>query len=180
MSKNFLKLYSVQLLLSFALAVVLTAVSLEREFVNVVFIMLGCILGTFFIDLDYVLHAYLLAPKSQEASLVKDYLKHFDLSGFFMYAHSHKADFPEKTLNSALFQFVLAAAIFFSLGSNLIFVNSLLLSIFLNSGYRMLEEYFHNNAGEWFWNFKLNPSPRNIYAYLMIMGLVILYGIWIF
>jgi hypothetical protein len=180
MSKNFLKFYKIPLLLSFALAVVLTAVSVETEYVKVAFIVLGCFAGTFLLDLDYLIHAYFVEPNSPQAGVVKDYLKHKDVAGYFLYVQSHKHDFQNKTLNSGLFQIVLGAFVLFATGYGVLIVKALLLSTFLNSIYKMTENYFHNNAQDWFWNLKIDTRPRSMYLYMIVMVLVLFSGIWFF
>lgn len=179
--KEFIRIYKVPLLLTFTLFVALLAVSVEREVLNIVLIFLGALLGTFFLDFDYIAHAYFVEPEKPNSGLVKDYIKHKDYFGLLNFIHTHKFEFEERTLNSALFQIILGASAVFVMSSSIsIFLKVFILSAFVNSIYRFLEEYVQGQVTKWFWSLKIDTKPMNIYIYLLALLVGVFYQIYIF
>lgn len=180
-SKKIVVLYRVQLIVSITLFVVVVALRVERDPLTIIYIFIGSILGTFVLDLDYIIHAYFMEPASQLSGMIKGYMKHRDYRGLFNYIHYHKDELPNKTLNSALFQIVLAALTIFTLSSNTgIFIKALVLSAFLNSIYRLLELYTQGKAAQWFWSLNIKTNGTAVFGFLSALAIALLYAISIF
>jgi hypothetical protein len=174
--KIILKIYKVPLLISATLFIVLLALRVEREPVNIALLFLGVFLGTFLLDLDYFLHAYFLEPLSDFSKDLQGYVKHRDFTGAFTYVHFHKNEVPEKILNSALFQIVFGALMVFVLASSAdLLMKALVLSAFANSIYRMIETYFEGNIAAWFWAIKMPTTREAFLGYTVIMVAVFLF-----
>lgn len=174
-------MYRIALLLSVTLAIVLTALRVERHVLNIIFIFLGSLAGTFVLDLDYVIHAYFVDPASEFSTMVRTYIKHRDIRNVLAYSHLHANQVPEKTLNSGLFQIVLAGAMFFVLSSNInVGIKVLVISTFVNSIYRFLEMYMHGKADEWFWSLKVGTSKQSMYGYTLVLVAALLYTLFLF
>lgn len=179
--KEFLKLYKLPLLLSVTFFVILMALRTERETINIVLMLLGSLLGTFFLDLDYLIHAYFIEPEKPNSDLVKDYVKHKDIQGLLMFVHSHKFEFEDRTLNSALFQLILGAASIFVINAHItVFLKVFIAAAFLNSIYRFMEEYLEGHTENWFWSFKMEIKPVNVYLYLLLLIAASAYGVYMF
>lgn len=175
------KVYAVPLLLSFAVFVVLLALRVEREPLTIALLFLGANLGTFVLDLDYIIHAYFTEPDTDFSKTLKGYIKHFDLAGALNYINYHKREIKEKTLNSALFQVVIGGLMLFVLAApTSIFLKTLLVSTFINSLYRMAEEYFEHDIKEWFWAIDVNLGRKTLAVYTAIMLSILLYGLTLF
>jgi hypothetical protein len=179
--KEFLRLYKVPLLLALTLFLALIAIKVEKNMLNIALMLLGSLFGTFLLDLDYVIHAYFVEPEKSSSNLIKDYVKHKDYLGLLVFGQTHKSDFEDLTLNSSLFQLVLGGAAIFVMTSDItIFLKVLVASAFLNSIYRFLEEYMKGNVQKWFWSFKIETKPMNIYLYVLVLLAGIIYDIYIF
>jgi hypothetical protein len=181
MPLRFLRFYKTALLLSLTAAIVIIALNVVRDPIVIALIVIGSLLGTFIMDLDYVLHAYFIEPTDTNSGLIKDYLYHRDLNGLAEFIRSHKDEIRNKTLHSALFQIILGLATIFVLNSSSgVLLKTLILSAFLNSIYRFIEEYLRNEAGDWFWSLKINTSPQNIYVFILVLAATLLYSFYIF
>jgi hypothetical protein len=176
MFKKFLVVYKTPLLVSLTLAIVLIALRIPREPFTYVAVILGSFLGTFLLDLDYIIHAYFLEPATDFSKTLKAFLKHRDLGNAFSYIQYHRNSIKEKVLHSVLFQIVLAAiSIYVVYAGPNVFIKALILSAFLNSLYRFAEHLFTDNLDEWFWSLKKKPTKDGAAVYA-----VALLGIFIF
>ena len=181
MSLRFLRFYKTPLLLSITAAVVITALNVERNPIAILMIFAGSLLGTFVLDIDYILQAFFIEPVAPNSGLIKDYIRQKDLYGFAEFVQTHKDEIKNKTLHSALFQIILGAATIFVLSSSSgVFLKALILSAFLNSIYRFVEDYLHNEASDWFWSLKINTTPQNIYIFLLALVGTLFYCFYIF
>jgi len=142
MPTKVLSIYKIQLLLSLTLSIVLIALRVEKNALNIAQIFLGAFAGTFLLDLDYFIHAYFLDPTADFSKTLVSYVKHMDIKSAFAFIHYHRHDIKEKTLNSALFQIAIGAGAIFAVSSNAsLFVKSLVISAYINSIYRLAELY---------------------------------------
>jgi hypothetical protein len=174
-------LYRTALLLSITLAIVLIALTVERNVINIILIAAGAIVGTFILDLDYVIHAYFVEPETTFSKMIVDYTKHKDIRGLLAFISVHKNDIEDKTLNSALFQIVLGAASLFVLASDVsLLIKTMVISAFLNSIYRFVGEYMHGRAPQWFWSLKINDTKGNMYGYILILLFTLFYCLYLF
>lgn len=156
------------------------ALKMERDPLNIFLMLLGSFLGTFLLDFDYLIHAYFIEPEQPNSGLIKDYVKHKDVQGLLLFVQSHKFDFEDRTLNSALFQLVLGAASIFVMTANVtIFLKIFIAAAFVNSIYRFMEEYLQGKVENWFWSFKMEMKPLNVYLYLLLLIAASGYSIYI-
>lgn len=170
MLKRFIEIYKIPFLISITLFIVLLALTVERNVLNIMYIFIGAFLGTFLLDLDYLIHVYFVEPQHKNSGIIKDYIKHFDLIGYCVFVTTHKDEFMKKTFNSALFQTVLGlAAILIMASTTPLVVKILILSAFVNSIYRFMEAFFSERVSDWFWSFKIAITPRNMYTFLLIL-----------
>lgn len=174
--KKFLDFYKFPILLSIFVSVAIIALTVQKNPLQITFIILGSLIGAFFLDLDYVLHAYFLEPEDEFSKNFQGFVKHKDIKGLASYVHYHRNDIKEKVLNSALFQIVLAGAsvlVVYSLANN--FTKALVLSAFVNSIYRLMEQHLgYKNSKEWFWAFKINIDDKKLYLYLSVLVFVLI------
>jgi hypothetical protein len=143
-------------------------------------IFLGALAGTFFLDLDYFIHAYFIKPEDPFSTQLRDYVKSKDIIGALNYIIFHGNDIKNKTLNSAFFQVCLSIFSLYASSSNVSpFFKVMIISILLNSIYRFIYFYIQKEHEDWFWILKKNPGPIAILIYNLIIfvfiGLSILY-----
>lgn len=181
MLKKFLTIYKIPLLVSLTLSVVLIALKVERQAFTFTLIVLGSFLGTFILDLDYFIYAYFLEPSKEFSKTLTAFVKHKDAINVFSYIQYHRNDLKDKILQSALFQSIFAALCIFVIASNTgFFVKALVLSVLINSLYRLVEDYFNGLSGDWFWAVKNKPTKSVMYFYTVAIFGVFLYCLSIF
>lgn len=181
MKSKLLEVYLVPIIISLVLFVVILALSVERSSINIVLMLLGAFLGTFALDIDYFIYAYFFEPATEFSKHLRAYTKDKDLLGALKFIHHHKHDIRDKILNSVLFQFTLAGLTLFIVSSNSgMFIKSFVVSIFVNSLYRMAEAFFENRLDEWFWALKNKPNKQSFYIYTCCLLAVLLYTLSLF
>lgn len=171
MLKKLLDLYKFPLLLAVFVAVAILALTVQKNPMQIMLVVAGALVGSFFLDLDYIIHAYFLEPAGEFGKSVQGYLHHKDIKGLTSYIYYHKNDLKEKTLNSAIFQVVLGGAsilVVSSTASN--FAKALVISAFVNSMYRLAEQHLeYKNSEDWFWAFKTKPDNKGLVMYSAIL-----------
>lgn len=180
MIKKILAYYKVPLLISVTVGVAVAALGIARNAIDIVEIVVGIIMGTFILDIEYLLYPYLFEPKTNFAKSIFAYVKHKDYGGLLGFINEHKNDIEDKALNSALFQFVLAPlSIFLAYSNASYFVKTFVLTTFANSIYRLTEAYFEGTTKEWFWAIKGTPKKEGVYTFIGAMILVLVFCLWI-
>jgi len=177
MLKKVVELYKFSLLLAVFVSIAILALTVQTNPVQIAMVILGALAGAFFLDLDYIIHAYFLEPESEFGKSVQGFGHHNDFKGLANYIYYHKNDLKEKTLNSAIFQLVLGGAsvlVVSSTASN--FAKALVISAFVNSMYRLAEQHFeYKNTGDWFWAFKKAPDKMGLAIYSgILLGVLVL------
>jgi len=176
MFKKTLELYKFPLLLAVFVSVAILALTVQKDPIQITLVTLGALVGAFFLDLDYIIHAYFLEPESDFGKSVQGFMHHKDFKGLANYIYYHKNDLKEKTLNSAVFQLVLGGAsvlVVSSTASN--FAKALVISAFVNSMYRLAEQHFeYKNTGDWFWAFKKAPDKMGLAIYCTMLVAVLI------
>ena len=181
MNKSFLSTYKTHLLLSLTVSIVLIAIKVAKDPLTIAFIIVGSLLGTFVLDLDYFIHAYFLEPTSDFSINVRAYIQHKDFIGVFRYINLHKDDVKEKVLHSVLFQIVWVGVTIFGVSaSESYLVKAIALSTYINSLYRFAEYYVAGRYEEWFWSLKQKPTKRNALIYTGILIAIFIYTLTLF
>lgn len=181
MIKKIFSYYKLPLLISIALAITLLALGIVRALTGITEVILGCLIGTFVLDSEYVLYTYMLEPNSEFAKSVHGYIKYKDFGGLIEFIQTHKGEVTEKALNSALFQAILAPiAIFVVYASGSLFIEALVLSTLANSIYKLIESFFDGTYTEWFWAMKVRPKKEGVLGFIILLLFVLIYCLYIF
>ena len=181
MLKRVLRYYKTQLFLSLTLGIVLIAVKLFISPLIIAMTLLGAFLGTFILDLDYIFFAYLVEPEASFSKTLKGFLLHKDYGGALDHIHLNKEEVHERTLNSAIFQMILAGITLFAISATpSVFVKALLLSTMANSLYKLSDYYFDGKTNEWFWALKNPPTKNGVLLYALVLLAVLAYSISLF
>lgn len=176
MEKKLATSYSTQLLVSITTGIAVIAGTIARSLAEILLILVGALLGTFVLDLEYLLYAYFFEPQKDFSVNLKAYIKHKDFIGAIKYIKQHPDDIKDKSLNSALFQLVMIPLlIYISYATTNYFVKALAFSTYANSIYRMVESYYLQKSAEWFWALKNKPDKRGLIAYSIILILVLIF-----
>lgn len=181
MIKKILSYYKLPLLISATLTITLLALGVIRKPWPIAEIVIGCFLGTFILDLEYVMYAYILEPNTEFAKSVVGYIKHKDFGGLIGFVNTHKSEVTDRALNSALFQAILVPiAIFAVYASQSLLIKALILSTFASSIYKLIESFFEGKTAEWFWAMKVKPTKTGVIGFIMFLVLVLIYCLYIF
>jgi hypothetical protein len=176
MLKKLFSFYKVPLLISTVLVIVLIALNPSKPALYFAQIFFGAFLGTFFLEIEFFLHAYIFEPDVDFSKTLLGFTKHGDLINAFLFINYHKDEIKEKSINSGVFQIVMAfVCISVVFATTYVMMKALVLSIFANSIYRFAECYYKGNIEEWFWAFKRTPSKRMLSFYTMaLIGTLVL------
>ncbi len=181
MIKKFFEIYKIQLLVVIALTIVLLAVGLFKTPTDIAFISVATLLGMFTLDLDYILYAYFIEPDKDFSRNLRGYLAHRDITGVLDHIKHNKNEVEDKTLNSALFQILLAGITIFAMSSTASFaVKAFIISTFANSIFRFTDFYYDGKIAEWFWALKSTPTSNRVILYGILMVSVLVYSISLF
>lgn len=173
---TFIRLYKTQILVSITLAVAIISLSVIRNYFTMSLVLIGALIGTFLLDLDYLIYTYFMEPHRNFSKNLSTFIKHKDFNNALKYIEFNKADVKDKTLNSALFQSILAVFSIFVISSEVTYLlKALVLSTLANSIYRLIEAYYTNQTHDWFWAFKTVPNKKGIILYSVALLLVLLY-----
>jgi len=178
--KNFINIYKIQLLISLTLAVALIALPVVKTPLNIALVFLFSILGTFILDSDYFIHAYLVETDTPFSKNLRAYIKHKDFFGAITYMNLKGEEVKEKTLHSGLFQILFALFCIFVAYSDVYYpVKVFIISIFANSIYKVIETYFTKDINEWFWSFKTAPDKNGFILYLVAISSIFGYCLFL-
>lgn len=167
--KKLTEVYKIPLLVSLTVFVIILALATLKNPIIILSTFLGALLGTFFLDLDYIIYAYFTDTDKDFSQTLKGYFKHKDYANAVSHIYYHREDLKEKTLHSVLFQVVIAGFALFMIFAPLnFFAKALVISTYVNSLYRLAEKYFKDEAEDWFWVLKDKPSRKQIKIYLML------------
>lgn len=169
------KVYKVPLLISATVAVIILAVKVLRSPFDIALTASGAVLGTFVLDFEYVLYAYLFEPDTSFSKTLRGYVTDKDFNNLLRHVYFNRNEVKDKTLNSAFFQILIGmAAVFVAVASTNLFVKAFVLSIFANSIYKLLECYFEDKLDDWFWIFKSKPTKPG--AIMFAFGMLGVFG----
>jgi hypothetical protein len=176
MLKKLFSFYKVPLLISVVLMTVLIALNPSKSAFYFAQIFFGAFLGTFFLDIEFFLYAYIFEPGADFSRTLLGFTKHGDLPNAFLYLNYHKDEVKEKSINSGVFQIVMAfVCISVVFATTYVLMKALVLSIFANSIYRFAECYYKGRVEDWFWAFKKTPSKQTLLFYAVaLVGTLVL------
>lgn len=181
MYKKIFDIYKIPVLLGITLAIVLIGVRIEENILNIIWIILGSLIGVFVLDLDIPLHIMFADPDSRFTKNVSGYMKNKDMRGAIIYALYHPEEVEDKTLHSVLFQLGLFILVFIvSYAQINILANAIILSTAVNSIYKMIESYFGHNSTDWFWSMKTPPSRNSVMIYAGVLTALAIFAISMF
>lgn len=181
MIKRIFTYYKLPLLISSTLAVTLLALGVVRGGLNITEVVIGCLLGTFILDMEYILYAYILEPKEEFSKTIAGFIKYKDFKNLITFINEHKNDVKDKSLNSILFQAILVPiSIYVVFSPASLLIKSFILSIYANSIYKLIECYFEGRSAEWFWAIKGTPKKEGVLGFIILLVLILLFCLYYF
>lgn len=170
MNKRFFFFYKIPLLISVVMSLVIMALLPARLPIEVAVIIIASLISAFVLDFEYVIYASIIEPHKDFSKTLNGYIKHGDLNNAVSHIYYHKDEIEESSLNNALFQIVMGLlSIFVVTSTNSLFAKALVLGIFANSIYKLLEFYYKGEINKWFWTFKKTPDSAGVVWYTVCM-----------
>jgi hypothetical protein len=181
MSKSLVSIYRIPILISIVLIIVMMAMASLRATFDIVMVATGVFLGMLILDFEYVLNATFLDTKSDFSKTLVAYIRHNDWPNAFRHIYYHRDETTENSLNSAMFQIVLAImSVFVVFSTRALFPKALIVSAFAHSIYVLFEYYFKGRTDDWFWAFNQKPNRQGIHTYIFVMILALSYALYNF
>lgn len=179
MLRKIISVYKIPLLISVTLAVVLLAQGVIRNPIDILSTIVGCLMGTFVLDSEYLLYSY-FDPTIEFSKNVVAYINHKDYKSLIDFIEVNRYEVKDRSLNSVLFQAILAPiCIFVAYASTSYFVKAFTLCVFANSIYRLVEAYFDDKTDDWFWAMKKKPSKEGVIFYVCALVLILIFCLYI-
>lgn len=181
MQKSLISIYKIPFLISLALTIAMLALGGIGQPMDMAAIIVAAFLGMFVLDFEYILNAYFLDTQTDFSKTLVGFIKHSDWSNALRYIFFHKDETKENSLNSALFQMVLAfMSIFVIYSTTSYFAKALIVSVFGQSIYVLLEFYFKDRTDDWFWALKVKPNKQGVHIYTFVLLLILSFCLYIF
>lgn len=181
MEKSLISIYRIPLLISLVLVVAMLGIADAREPIQIAETILAGVLGVFILDSEYFLNAYFLDTTNEFSKTLVGYIKHSDIKNALRHIHFHKEESTQNSLNSALFQVVLAVmSIFVVYVTASMFAKALVVIVFAQSIYVLFEYYYKNKTDDWFWAFKNKPNKMGVQLYLFGLLAVLSFALYAF
>lgn len=150
-----------RLVSTFIFLILISAIHWQLQ-INLIFLGLGIVLGSFLLDLDQILYCYLQAPHEFTPQRVKRFFsqKQFQ-EGLILLAQTQE-ERPRTVFHSALFQLILLGVSFFVLSSSASLLGKgLVLGLLLHSLTDQAEGLIkRGEIVNWFWQFRAAPSKE--------------------
>jgi hypothetical protein len=181
MDKSIFAIYKVPFLISLSMTIAILALTGIGQPIEMASVIVAGFLAMFVLDAEYVLNAYFLDTETDFSKTLVGFIKHSDWKNALKYIYYHKDETTENSLNSALFQMVIACmSIFVIYATTSIFAKALVLVVFAQSIYVLIEYYFKDRTDDWFWALKAKPSKQNVRTYTFVLLLILSYCLYIF
>ena len=168
--------YKIPLLISLAIALVFVALTAESNWLRALFAFVGSVFGILLLDLEYIIHVYVVDPGHEKAAQIKEFVKNKRFFSLVRFINETEYTFGEMSIRSVLFQALLTV---FGLYVVTTSINPLVvcmtLSMLANLLYAQIIEYDRTSTLQrWFWVYN-GELTRNVYiGYMITMGLAIL------
>ncbi len=171
MIKKILTYYKIPLLVSITLGITILAMSVARKPLDIAQVFAGVLLGTFLLDIEFILYPYIFEPNTEYAKTVFAYIKNRNFGDLISFINEHRDEVKDKSLNSIIFQFVLIFLVVFTSYTNTsYFIKAFVMSVFANSIYKLTEALFEGKTKDWFWAIKGTPKKEGVVFF--IVGLI--------
>jgi len=176
MIKKILTYYKIPLLVSITLGITILAMSVARKPLDIAQVFAGVLLGTFLLDIEFILYPYIFEPNTEYAKTVFAYIKNRNFGDLISFINEHRDEVKDKSLNSIIFKFVLIFLVVFTSYTNTsYFIKAFVMSVFANSIYKLTEALFEGRTKDWFWAIKGTPKKEGVIFF--IVGLIIVLAI---
>ena len=177
MIKFLLAKYKFPLLISLVISVLIIALRLEVKPLNIIFVLLGSLMGTFILDLDYIFFTYIVEPEHYFSKNVLESVRNKNYLGALQYIDYHKKELRNLPLHSALFQVSLMVLAFYILSSSQeVLGKSFCLAIIVQMFFEEAKDYAENKKLDaWFWMLKIKPTKSMLIIYFAVLSILFIY-----
>jgi hypothetical protein len=125
--------------------IAISLVILRVDNIQLLFVFLGLLLGSFVLDIDHFIFWFFIKPNLEESRLVRTALSHYDFKSVYRVLRNSHQHHHNLVFHHYFFQVILALFSFFifTLTSNL-FVSSLIIALNLHLLVDEVIDYFYN------------------------------------
>lgn len=169
--------YKIPFLFSIVVSLAIIVLPGEVSILNAVLALVGSFLGFLLIDLEYLIHIYIVDPSSELSMRIREYLSNRNFIGLVDFYNREEYSFGELSIRSAMFQVVLSALALMTItNQSWIFGRGVVLSMTINLLYFQFQEYIKTGTLQrWFWVYRGNLSPAIYKAYMFLIFLIFVY-----
>lgn len=166
--------YKFPLLISFVMSLAVIALRGETNWLNVILILTGAVIGSFLLDFELLVDSYMIEGGDEKAQKVKEIVKKKSIGDYVGYLNNSVYNHKELPLTSVIFQVILLVfCIYVLLVSANVFVHAMTLTMFAVMLYQQLIEIAKiGDLDRWFWIYNGNLDRRTSYYYLAVMTLL--------
>ena len=177
MSNPIVERYKIPFLLSIVVSLAIIILPGTVNYQTVILAFAGSFLGILLIDLEYVVHAYLVDPSSEVSVRIKEYLSARDYAGLIDFYNREEYSFGELSIRSILFQGILAMLALMTItNQSWIFARGMVLSMSISLLYFQFQEYLRTSTLQrWFWVYRGSLYPAIYKAYMTVIFLIFIY-----
>lgn len=177
MSNPFIVRYKIPMLFSIVVALAILILPGNVTPVNAVLALVGAIIGFLLIDLEYVVHAYVVDPSSDVSMRIREFIHMRNFSGLIDFYNREEYTFGELSVRSAMFQIILAVMALMTItNQSWILARALALSMSINLLYFQFQEFVRTGTLQrWFWVFNGELHVNFYKLYMLAILFVFLY-----
>lgn len=159
--------YKIPLLISLVVALCQLALNAESNTTNIIFTVLGAIIGTVLLDLEYILAAYITDPKSEMSTKFKSEVIAKNVFSYARFFNDYEYKFTDLPMRSVLFQFLLMIFAYYVVITNsFIMAQSMVLAMLGTIFYFQLIEIVNlGTLDRWAWIYKGTLTKTTSFAY---------------
>jgi hypothetical protein len=177
MSHPFVERYKIPFLLAIVVALAVVVIPGYVSYIGAGLAIAGAIVGFLLVDLEYLIHAYLIDPSSEVSMKIKDFVAHRNFVGLIDYYNREEYTFGELSIRSAIFQVILTALALMTITNNSwIFARTMVLTMSATLLYFQVSEYIKTHTLQrWFWIYRGTLSDSFYKAYMVALMIIFVY-----
>lgn len=171
MNNPILVRYKILLLIALVVSLGIIALGNVSVWYEAVFIILGGMLGMVFLDLEYVIEAYLTNTTAPTSVALKKAVTAGKFNGFVKYIIENEKSYTDLPIRSVLFQVLLLIFGYYIVFTHAFpFAISMILTMMGVMLYDQAMELAQTgNLKRWFWVYNGDVSQKGAWAYVMVM-----------
>lgn len=169
--------YKIPFLFSIVVALAVLILPGNVTVINAALALTGAIVGFLLIDLEYVVHAYLVDPSSDVSMRIREFIHMRNFTGLIDFYNREEYSFGELSIRSAMFQIILAVLALMTItNQSWILARGVALTMSITLLYFQFQEFVRTGTLQrWFWVFNGELHTNFYKIYMVAILFVFLY-----